>query len=837
MNSRDKARVDPARSESQQLSIPREDSADSLELSLPSPSKGMAHQRQSWTWADESYSESQPQPASVSSKISTLAFPGRQQPMSSNSESSSKGSRHLSTSGQSETDIGAGSSSNATTSNASSPQPFKPHSLSPQKTASKQSRLPHYGHSRTTSAPLHGSRASTETLGSPVASPARRRSSTRFRQTTLGASSADEDDEDEYIGDSDSDEYGHTSRDTAMPLTAQRQQKVSLTSRSYTTLRSMASAWVPGGSRLGSPQDTPKEGRSPVLSSSRAVVPLPNDLDKQLSVPGETRRQRPVRLDRRRLDKAVGLAVEAAQAAEEDERTWKEKQRRRRAKAHARAQREAQERSDANSHAGDGGSILSRIRTISEYSGLSVEGRKGRFNSLPWMRQGKQRGALPTGSATTSADPSASEGSALEDEPQSEEGDDEEDGASEDNFSLSLYLSSLSYLLSALPTKETSHLPAKEREELRERLCQVLKDIGVGDEDAALNAAGGRKPSNEDEVAQLTEAQRDERLRELLEDELRKAEARIRGSAVSGDTPNSKRRAQSAEGEKLADIGNKSSSTFAGSIATATLELSFAVAAAGVGLLGSGLAHFNPTATPARQVQSDEEPDMHAKIVGEVPIDEKALLPRPKSAPPVDFDANESAARRRRQAPKRSRGLQWDLAMALASSTASSLYSTLSDAVEDAAAQDQASSVTEPSKTLQARGEGSIASRLASNVPPGESEMPEDRLVAMSAAFARSLRRSPLPSQVSTVSSQLLSLLHALDERYELRRRAADEALRRTRQGLTYVRRRGWHIAVARGSLALVESLLAGVEAWRDEGELVKNDTAHSGVPQITERR
>jgi hypothetical protein len=54
-------------------------------------------------------------------------------------------------------------------------------------------------------------------------------------------------------------------------------------------------------------------------------VPAPGADSKRVVRHGEGEVKRPVKLDRRRLDKAVSLAVEAAQAAEEDERIWEQK--------------------------------------------------------------------------------------------------------------------------------------------------------------------------------------------------------------------------------------------------------------------------------------------------------------------------------------------------------------------------------------------------------------------------------------------------------------------------------------------------------------------------------
>lgn len=352
-----------------------------------------------------------------------------------------------------------------------------------------------------------------------------------------------------------------------------------------------------------------------------------------------------------------------------------------------------------------------------------------------------------------------------------------------------------------------------------------MRDIGVEDVEqdkmtahAATAAAGNAPAASSSPLGALSEEQREERLRELLEGELRRAEARMLGHTGGSNGTGGHSRSRSASrapGGPASSASAAQKSTLAGSIATSTLELTFAVAAAGVGLVGTGLSHFTSRSTPASDVSgSGDDEDagddtLHAHIVGEVREDEKALTTKKKTSPPVSrpkssppTQAQTPQQRRRNE----SRGLQWDLAMALASSTASTLYSSLSAAAEEAREQDQ---------QLQATTVGGSA--------VGNGELcdltPEDRLVALSASFARSLKRSPLPSQLSHLSSQLLSLLHSLDERYSLRKRATDEALRRTRQGLGYVRKRGWHVSVVRGAWAVMEMGVAGVEAWREEEE------------------
>ncbi|CAO1614239.1 unnamed protein product [Parajaminaea phylloscopi] len=858
--------------------LPRDESAESLALNMPSPTKdiqarGGAAAIDAWSWADDSTAgpadgtEDTPERPRRSFQVSTLAFPGRGHAETTQffNASATSSSRPVPTPNlgassskrTTETDTEGGSASASVSASASNPRTSTsatshspPRRTQPPKKGGilldaaeicSRGEAPgtahSRGHSRTTSAPLYGGSSPKRGLTG--------RDRARIGSQQMWATDSDEDIDD----DTETAGHGHRthSRDTAMPgavagpRSVGHEKKASLGSRSYTTFRNIAAAWVPGGSRITSPQATPQEGRSPLLSASRALVALPSDSEKQLAPLDEHTVRKPLRLDRRRLDKAVGLAVEAAQAAEEDERAWKEKQRRRRARNAARAERQARLQSEALAHAAESGGLLSRIRTISEYSGLSVEGRRGRFNSLPWRGAEPRRKSIPY-SQNTSAEPSGSEGSGLEDAAneagaQSQQSDDDGDSSSEeDNFSLSLYLSSLSYLLSALPSKDAGQLPAKEREELTEKLRQVLKDIGVdpgpiGAEERP--AAGVKAAMDTTQTAAMTESQREERLRELLEMELRRAEARMLGQSsdsyreAGGSTRRNKTTGASdgQGGAKGGGTGNSNGgTTLAGSIATATLELTFAVAAAGVGLVGSGLSRLQST-TPTPESHANDggaETESSAKIVGEINEDEKALLVTKGAATQPPMRSGGQGKRTAVQRPRKTRGLQWDLAMALASTTASALYSSLSEAAQEAATNDE--------KALLAHGDNKVVGVAVQSSSTAE-EMPEDRLVAMSAAFARSLKRSPLPSQLSSLSSQLLSLLHTLDERYELRKRATDEALRRTRQGLGFVRRRGWHVNIVRGAWALMEMSVAGVEAWREEGEeLDDQKNPHGGA-------
>lgn len=112
------------------------------------------------------------------------------------------------------------------------------------------------------------------------------------------------------------------------------QRQAGFRARSINSIRGLAAAFVPArfapASQSSSSASSNDDASSLDLSSpyrrdDLALVPAPGADSKRVVRHGEGEFKRPVKLDRRRLDKAVSLAVEAAQAAEEDERIWEQK--------------------------------------------------------------------------------------------------------------------------------------------------------------------------------------------------------------------------------------------------------------------------------------------------------------------------------------------------------------------------------------------------------------------------------------------------------------------------------------------------------------------------------
>lgn len=399
--------------------MPRNESYDSLGLSLPSPHPLHGMGSQTWTWADERGEGDEHErsrdlrPSAIieparrrSLQVSSVAFPSSSSSQKKDTGKASAGTRSSSQDGSETTATASASAmTTATAGTDSCPSASSAPVPLPTEQQASSSKPGQRGHTRNASVPLpsqHATKCDNRRLPAPLSSG----------------------DEREYSED-DNDVSTVREREANNGLSTPNRgpKRTSLTARSYTTLRNMAVAWVPGTSRSA----TPQEGRSPSLAPmSKELIPLPSDAEKQLLPLSDTAaRRRPVKLDRRRLDKAVGLAVEAAQAAEEDERTYKERERRRKAKSAARqAAKLERERTDAEAAAAEAG-LLGRIRTISEYSGLGGHDRAARLNnSLPWRRRGNSRPGSAVQSAVTSAENTGSEGSC--EEGSESEGDSEE---------------------------------------------------------------------------------------------------------------------------------------------------------------------------------------------------------------------------------------------------------------------------------------------------------------------------------------------------------------------------------------------------------------------------
>ena len=210
------------------------------------------------------------------------------------------------------------------------------------------------------------------------------------------------------------------------------QRSAGFRTRSINSIRGMAAAWVPtrfGPSSRSSDGSSSSNPSSPQTVSDMKLELTTSEPPSKVSSPPK----RPVRLDRRRLDKAVSLAVEAAQVAEEDERNWEAKQ--------ARRQR-----------------LLSAGPSSTSALGLLDAPGSG-SSSLSRSRSAQQELLDKSRQWTSAAD---------------------EDDSDEDDigFSLDLYISSLGYLISAISDRDATSLNEKQRAEMRSRLEEGMGKLG-----------------------------------------------------------------------------------------------------------------------------------------------------------------------------------------------------------------------------------------------------------------------------------------------------------------------------------------------------------------------
>lgn len=545
---------------------------------------------------------------------------------------------------------------------------------------------------------------------------------------------------------------------------------MSFRQRSIQSLRGIAAAWVPSvGSQ--SPRSTPSE----IEVAKR---------EDAAGLPAEIKRKH-ARLDRRRIDKAVSLAVEAAQASEQDEVVWKERQRKQSARLSNRSATLAATNGLELRLNGD-------HERASAGQGRSRAGLSSRFSSLPWRGSAAPvaEGALvpfrEVKSATATPDSLSSAGDEKQpglslsssDAEGEEEMDDDED---EDGFSMDLYISSLSYLLSALSPKEANAVGQKHREELKRKLGEAL--VALDDGDRSRVAAADRSDdywSRELErhlalaKLQLSEQQRRQNPQQSM--------ARMNSYGGQHDRTQSyagvehwDERAHAASQATKSRHRSRTSS-IAGYIGSSALELALSVGAGALATAAKSVESFIPAVAAGSKEVEAEERVMPGQIAA-----------RPSTAPPQQSPP----------APALFTNRQWDITMTLAGSAASSLYASLSAVAE--------------------QGKAPLPNAADGVVALDQSVAPEDQLMVLAASLARSVKRSPLPSQAAALAGQLGSLLMALDERYSLRKRSADVALRRTSSALGFVRKHDLHIKALRVTWAMAEATIAAIEAYRDE--------------------
>lgn len=513
---------------------------------------------------------------------------------------------------------------------------------------------------------------------------------------------------------------------------------MTLRQRSMKSLQGIASSWVPSAIRL--PYDS--ENEASVKAKGKIVA-----------------EKRPVRLDRRRLQKAVSLAIEAAQASEHDERAWKQKKKK-----------------------------LARKQLLLEQEESKMQRR--RFPSLPWKRpysanevetQSNALVAIKGRSSASSSDDDDNassqgtkkaglgEGETTDESEELDGEEEEEEDVLEDDFSVDLYISSLSYLLSALSPRDVDNVGDKHRDEMKRKLEEALKNLKRGDTSLP-------DTSERERMIQM----RVERELAMMEQDY--YQRRNQSPGIS--------RAHRAVQASSQERSRKQS--VAGYLTTSAIDLGLSVGAGALAAASRGVASLLPILTSDSRPSSpnatlQELPDEKVQDVTIYPTDEKASIVVKEDSPILTRS-------------------QWELTRTLAQSVASTMYNNLA-AVAEQRRQDPNMMSREvalydfedPSSTVARQDDAS------------------DQLLIMAATLARNVKRSPLPSQVRALTSQVVSLIGALDERYSLSKRSADVALRKTGQALYYVRKNDLHVKALRAAWAIVEASVAAIEAYRDE--------------------
>ncbi|CBQ73146.1 conserved hypothetical protein [Sporisorium reilianum SRZ2] len=395
------------------------------------------------------------------------------------------------------------------------------------------------------------------------------------------------------------------------------QRHAGFRARSINSIRGLAAAWVPA--RFVSASQPPSSAASSASSNDDASdtdSPRRRDalaLTTAVVRHGAGEGKRPVKLDRRRLDKAVSLAVEAAQAAEEDERLWDEKQRAK--KSRARKARPA----------------LQAAWSSSSRSGVDEQ------------RQVARRDAGGTS-----------------DEEESEEEDDDL------GFSLDLYISSLGYLISAISDKEAPGLSSKQRHDIRQRLEDGMSKLGF-DAKAELAKAEAMKRELELEREKLQLQQQAAAASPTANVVHHHYHTAVpANSSIFGDGANFSR------AHAAAKASSRGSSSLAGKISSSVLDVGLHIGAGALSALSANLAAIAPRSGGSRKEMDDPritDLDNDEELQGVGPGSRRGSASQPASGAATPRTAWTRAISQNSK--------QWELAVAFASTAASALASSL----------------------------------------------------------------------------------------------------------------------------------------------------------------
>ncbi|KAJ1026720.1 hypothetical protein NDA16_002318 [Ustilago loliicola] len=574
--------------------------------------------------------------------------------------------------------------------------------------------------------------------------------------------------------------------------------------RSINSIRGLAAAWVPArfaptsqnsssASSSSSNDDSSSLGpHSPRRRDGMALTTTTGAESKTVVLHGTDTVKRPVKLDRRRLDKAVSLAVEAAQAAEEDERLWEEK----RAKKAASATKARP--------------ALQGAWSSSSRSSNEGNGQLARF-----------------GASGNEADISLT----------SEEEDNDEDD-DDLGFSLDLYISSLGYLISAISDKEAPGLSSKQKQDIKQRLEEGMSKLGF-DAKAELEKAEAMKRELELEREKLQLQQQHSASPTAANVIHHHYHTAGPSSGYFGVGAGDFSRAHAA-----AKASSRGSSSLAGKISSSVLDIGLHIGAGALSALSANLSAIAPRGVGARKASGGSAKsgeDMEDPRITDLDNDEDlqsmpgtgAASPRPSPSQP----GSGAATPRTAWNPSiNQNNKQWELAVAFASTAASALASSLGAvARNDAPPSPPASTSVTTTGPLTPEQQQHLAQY--GHLPPqslhAQGETAEDRLILLSASLARSLKRSPLPTQLYQLLRQLVSILAAIDAKYSLTEKGTQLAVRETSRAMRFVRRHDLHVKAVRVAWAAAEAAVAALEAYRDEKGWIEQQriTGGEGTP------
>lgn len=512
-------------------------------------------------------------------------------------------------------------------------------------------------------------------------------------------------------------------------------RQLGLRARSINSIRGLAAAFVPARFVPGSSQASGSSASSSADESEAshrrrdgmALVPAEaSSANSSKALVREGDGKRPVKLDRRRLDKAVSLAVEAAQAAEEDERLWEEK-------------------------------------------------RRSKHNS-----------------------PKSANGQLVRVGSESDESDQDDDDL---GFSLDLYISSLGYLISAISDKEAPGLSPKQRQDMKQRLEEGMSKLGF------------------DAKAELQKA---EEMKRELELERAKLDLQLASPASTANvvhhhyhttvSPNSSifgagdfSRAHAAAKASGQQSGR---SSLAGKLGSTVLDVGLHIGAGALSALSANLAAIAPKTSGPKKRTDLEDPR-----ITDLDDGEELLSSTPPSSQPASGAATPRTAWNR---SINQNNKQWELAVAFASTAASALASSLGAvARSDTPASPTAAPPTDLTRLTPEQQAHLVQYGTLPQDSPDASA--EDKLILLSASLARSLKRSPLPTQLYALLRQLVSILAAIDAKYSLTEKGTQLAVQQTSRALRFVRKHDLHVKAVRVAWAAAEAAVAALEAYRDE--------------------